>query len=129
MDFSLSEEQEAIRGLAAELLADQVTQESLRAAEDSESPGFDRRLWQRLAEAGLLGVCIAEEHGGLGLGFLELSLLLEEIGRTVAPVPVLPTLAYAAMPIVRFGTAEQQASVLPGIASGETVLSGAFVEP
>jgi alkylation response protein AidB-like acyl-CoA dehydrogenase len=129
MDFSLSEEQEAIRGLAGELLDDQVTQESLRAVEDSETPGFDRALWSKLADAGLLGVCISEEQGGLGLGFLELSLLLEEIGRTVAPVPVLSTLAYGAMPLVRFGSAEQQAAILPGVASGETVLSGGYVEP
>ena len=128
MDFSLTEEQEAIRGLAGELLDDQVTQDSLRAVEDSETPGFDRALWSKLADAGLLGVCISEEHGGLGLGFLELSLLLEEIGRTVAPVPVLPTLAYGAMPLVRFGSAEQQAAILPGVASGETVLSGGYVE-
>jgi alkylation response protein AidB-like acyl-CoA dehydrogenase len=129
MDFSLSEEQEAIRSLAAELLDDQVTQESLRAVEDSETPGFDKKLWSKLAEAGLTGVCIPEEYGGLGLGFLELALLLEEVGRTAAPVPLLASLAYGAMPIARFGSPEQQAAVLPGIASGETVLSGAYVEP
>jgi alkylation response protein AidB-like acyl-CoA dehydrogenase len=128
MDFSLSEEQEAIRSLATELFDDQVTQESLRAVEDSDTPGFDRALWGKLASAGLLGVCIPEEHGGLGLGFLELALLLEEAGRAVAPVPLLPTLAYGAMPIVRFGSPEQHAAVLPGVASGDTVLSGAYVE-
>ena len=90
MDFGLSDEQQAISDLAKEVLADACTPEALRAAEsDPASPGFDRRLWVVLAEAGLLGVCVPEEHGGLGLGLVELALLLEQAGRTVAPVPLL----------------------------------------
>src|SRR4051812_33304908 len=103
MNFDLSDEQEAIRQLARELLEDHCTPETLRAVEASETPGFDRALWAKLAAAGLLGVCVPEEHGGLGLGFLELALLLEEVGRTVAPVPAYAGLALGALPLVRVG--------------------------
>src|SRR4051812_28171755 len=104
MNFDLNEDQEALRGLARELLTDHCTPDRLRSVEDSGTPGFDRDLWAKSAEAGLLGVCIAEEHGGLGLGFLELVLVLEEVGRTVAPVPALGGLALGALPLQQFGS-------------------------
>lgn len=129
MDFGLTDEQQAIRDLAVELLTDHCTPEALRAAEGGDSPGFDRALWSKLAEAGLLGVCIPEEHGGLGLGLVELALLLEEAGRTAAPVPLLGGLAMGALAVVRHGSPAQQAALLPGIAAGTTLVTGALVEP
>ena len=129
MDFSLSDEQQAIRDLAGQLLTDHATPDTIRAVESAGEPTYDTALWGRLAEAGLLGVNIPEEYGGLGLGFVELCQLLEHVGRTVAPVPVLPTLAYAVVPLVKFGTDEQKSSLLPGVAAGETVLTAALVEP
>jgi alkylation response protein AidB-like acyl-CoA dehydrogenase len=129
MDFALTDEQTAVRDLAAEVLGDACTPEALRAAEGGTSPGFDRALWATLAEAGLLGVCIPEGHGGLGLGLVELALLLEEAGRTAAPVPLLGGLALGALTVARHGSAEQQAALLPGIARGELLLTAALVEP
>ena len=129
MDFALTDEQTAVRDLAAEVLGDSCTPEALRAAEGGDSPGFDRALWSRLAEAGLLGVVIPEEHGGLGLGLVELALLLEEAGRTAAPVPVLGGLALGALAVVRHGSADQQSALLPGIARGELLVTAALVEP
>lgn len=129
MDFSLSEEQVAIRDLAREVLTDHCTPERLREVEDSDSPGFDRALWAKLATAGLLGVSIPEEHGGAGLGYLELCLFLEEVGRTVAPIPALGGLVLGARPLAQWGTAEQQQRWLPAIASGEALVAGALVEP
>jgi alkylation response protein AidB-like acyl-CoA dehydrogenase len=128
MDFALSEEQDELRKLAAELLDDHCTPDALAAAERSDSPGFDRKLWAKLADAGLLGIAIPDEFGGLGLGFFELSLLLQEVGRTVAPVPAL-TLVLGALPLVRHGSAEQQAAWLASIASGDRVVTGAYAEP
>lgn len=128
MDFALTDEQTAVRDLAAEVLGDSCTPEALRVAESGTSPGFDRALWAKLAEAGLLGICIPEEHGGLGLGLVELALLLEEAGRTAAPVPVLGALALGALAVVRHGSAEQQAALLPGIARGELLVTAALVE-
>ena len=129
MDFALTDEQTAVRDLAVEVLGDHCTPEALRAAEGGDSPGFDRALWAKLAEAGLLGVCIPEEHGGLGLGLVELALLLEEAGRTAAPVPLLGGLALGALAVVRHGSAEQQAALLPGVAGGELLLTAALTEP
>jgi alkylation response protein AidB-like acyl-CoA dehydrogenase len=128
VDFGLTEEQQAIQGLAAKLLDDHTAPESLRAVEDSETPGLDLELWGRLAEAGLLGVCVPEEYGGAGLGFLETVLLLIEAGRTVAPVPLLTHLAGAALPLVRFGTDEQKQRLLPAASSGQAILTAALAE-
>ena len=129
MDFTRNEEQQAIAELAAKVLADQVTPEGLRAMErELDGLGFDRSLWSTLADAGLLGVPVPEEHGGLGLGLVELTLLLEEVGRNVAPVPVLACLVYGALPVAHFGTDAQRAALLPGVADGSLVLTGALVE-
>jgi alkylation response protein AidB-like acyl-CoA dehydrogenase len=129
MDFTLTENQTTIRDLAAKVLSDHCTPEALRASEDSDSSGFDRTLWAKLADAGLLGITVPEEQGGLGLGFLELSVLLEEVGRYAAPVPALAALALGALTISRHGTEQQQAYSLPGIAAGTSIVTAALVEP
>lgn len=129
MDFALTEDQETIRDLARTLLTDHCTPERLRASEDSDSPGFDRVLWRKLADAGLLGIVVPEAHGGLGLGLVELSVLLEEAGRTVAPVPLWGTQALGALALTRHGSTAQQAALLPGIALGSLLVTAALVEP
>lgn len=129
MDFTLSEEQQAIADLATQLFAEQATTDRLKEIVATDELRFDRSLWSKLAQANLLGVCVPEEHGGLGFGLVELCLVLQQVGRTVAPVPVLATLAYGALPIARFGSAEQRKAVLPGVVNGESVLAGALVEP
>ncbi|HYY06443.1 MAG TPA: acyl-CoA dehydrogenase family protein [Candidatus Limnocylindria bacterium] len=128
MDFALSPEQEALRELARRILADHATHERLKLVE-AGADWFDRAAWEALAGARLLGTAIPEESGGSGLGFLELCLLLEEMGRAVAPVPAWPTLVLGALPLARFGTRAQRAAFLPGVASGEVVLTAALVEP
>jgi 3-oxocholest-4-en-26-oyl-CoA dehydrogenase beta subunit len=129
MDFGLSEEQNEIAGLAKQILDDSVTPDSLRAVEDSDTPGLDRKLWQTIAEAGLLGVAVPEAYGGLGLSYLETIFLLIEAGRTVAPVPLLGHVVGATLPIARFGTDAQQAAWLPRATSGEAILTAALAEP
>ena len=128
MDFSFTPEQEALRELVRRILDDHVTQARLKAVE-AEPDGFDRAAWQALAEARLLGVAVPEDTGGSGLGVLELSLVLEQVGRAVAPIPVFPTLVLGALAIAEFGTAEQRRRWLPGVATGEAVLTAALVEP
>jgi alkylation response protein AidB-like acyl-CoA dehydrogenase len=127
MDFSFSEEQEAVRDLAKQILEGQVTHERLKELEAGEER-FDRKVWQELANAGLLGITLPESVGGAGQSFLAVALLLEQVGRTVAMVPVLPTIVMGAMPIAEFGTDEQKQRYLPGVASGETVLTAALTE-
>jgi 3-oxocholest-4-en-26-oyl-CoA dehydrogenase beta subunit len=125
MDFDFGEEQNTVRELARTILEKEVDSARLRAAEASEG-GVDDALWAQLAEANLLGIALPEQHGGLGFGFLELCSFLEEIGRSLAPVPVFETLVLGALPIAEFGTAEQRARWLPEVAAGRALLSGAL---
>jgi hypothetical protein len=127
MDFSFTEEQEALRQLARTILDDHCTHERLKAVEATPE-WLHRTLWSALAGANLFGVALPEDVGGSGLGFLDLCILLEEVGRAVAPVPVWPTLVLGALPIDRFGSAAQRRRFLPGVISGDAILSAALVE-
>ncbi len=81
------------------------TPQRLRALELSGKPRFDRELWAKLAEAGLIAAGLPEEQGGAGLGFLTLAGIIEQVGRTAAPVPLLETTIMGALPIAEFGSA------------------------
>ncbi len=128
MDFSLSEEQVAVRDLAAQVFQGSVTVEKVKAVEASVDR-VDRDLWRALADAGLLGVVLPEDIGGSGLGPIELCLLLEQQGRVVAPVPLWATLVLGALPIAEFGSAAQRREWLPGVVSGDVLLTAALAEP
>ena len=121
MDFGLTDDQSDILRTARELLAERAKPERVR--EHAEARTTDDALWTELCELGWPGIAIAEEHGGQGFGAIELGLLAEELGRTVAPVPFLPTVLAATL-ITHGGSAEQQQKWLPGLASGE--LTGAL---
>ena len=127
MDFSFSEEQQEIQKLAAQILGDKVTHERLKEVEASPE-WFDRDLWAELAKAGLVGIALPEDVGGGGFGILEAALVLEEIGRTVAPVPYYATVVLGALPVAEFGNDEQRKRLLPGVADGETILTAALSE-
>jgi len=127
MNFSFSEDQTMLRDLAREILEKEVTAERLKEIEQ-DPDWFDRDLWSQLAEANLLGLVAPEDLGGMGLGIEEVCVLLHEIGRAVAPVPLLPALVLASLPIAEFGTAEQKRAWLAPVASGETILTGALVD-
>jgi alkylation response protein AidB-like acyl-CoA dehydrogenase len=129
VDFDLTDEQQATAELAAKLLGDKSTPEALRALDHADDLRFDRELWRAMADAGLLGIALPLEHGGAGLGLVELCLVLEEVGRRTAPVPALAALAFAGLPVTRFGSADQQAALLPPLAAGASVLTAALVEP
>jgi alkylation response protein AidB-like acyl-CoA dehydrogenase len=127
MDFSFTEEQQAVGDLARQILTDQVTHERLKEVEAGQE-GIDRRTWAELAKANLLGVALPEDVGGSGLGFLAACILLYEVGRTVAPVPVLASVVMGALPIVEWGTVEQKERLLPAVIAGEQILTAALVE-
>ena len=120
MDFGLTDDQRDIQRTARELLTSRATPERVR--EHAEAARTDDALWKELAELGWPGIAVAEEHGGQGLGAVELAILCEELGRSVAPVPFLPTVLAATL-IEHAGSDEQRSRWLPGLASGE--LSGA----
>ena len=127
MNFAFTEEQEAIRTLAAEILGAEMTAERIKAAE-REAAWLDAALWQKLAEANLLGVAVPERFGGMGMGFLELCVLLHEVGRAVAPGPWLATLVHGALPLAEFGSEVQRAAWLPRVAAGTAQLAAALPE-
>ncbi len=127
MDFNFSEEQIALRDLAREILEAEVTPELLKQTEQGPD-AYNTALWSRLADANLLGLGVPEELSGMGFGIVELCLLLQEVGRAVAPVPALPTLVLGALPIARFGTAAQKKQFLPAVATGDMLLSAALVD-
>ncbi len=127
MDFTISEELQSVQQLAQQILGDFTEPDKLKAVE-ARSTRYDPALWQALAEAGLLGVDIDESHGGMGMGYFALATLCEEVGRTVAPVPVVPVLVGAAGTLSRFGTDGQKDQWLPGIAAGSTLVTSALEE-
>src|SRR5271167_2395473 len=124
MDFGLTDDQRDIQRTARDLLAERAT--FARVREHAEAGSTDTILWKELCELGWPGIAISEEHGGQGLGTIELSILCEELGRSMAPVPFLAS-AMAACVIEQAGSAEQRERWLPGLASGETIgaLAGA----
>ena len=117
MDFGLTDDQREIQRTAHDLLADRARPDRMR--EHAEASRTDTELWREVAELGWPGIAVAEEHGGQGLGAVELQLLCEELGRSVAPVPFLPTVLAATL-IEHAGSDEQRARWLPGLARGET---------
>ena len=127
MDFSFSEEQQAVQGLAAQIFEGQATAERVREVE-AGAERFDRELWVELAKAGLLGIALPESVGGAGLGLVEALLVQEEAGRRVAPTPLWPTVFLGALPIAEFGSDALQQAWLPGVVSGDVILTGAFEE-
>src|SRR3954469_9982709 len=116
MDFGLTDDQRDIQRTARELLADRAKPERVR--EHAEAGTTDTELWRELAELGWPSIAVAEEHGGQGLGTVELAILCEELGRSVAPVPFLPTVL-AATVIEHAGSAEQRSRWLGPLAAGE----------
>ncbi len=126
MDFAPTPEGVDAAALAATILQDHCTNERLKAAETGAGR-FDRDLWGRLGEAGLLGLAVPETHGGSDLGVLELCSVLVEAGRRVAPVP-LGAHVVTALALARFGSADQQARWLPQAVSGGVVLTCALSE-
>ena len=128
MDFSFDEVQEDVRGLAARLVEARVTPSRLRELE-AGLDRMDRDLWAELAAANLLGLCLPERDGGSGYGILEAVVVLEELGRAVAPVPFLETVVLGAMTVADHGSDEQRARLLPPVVGGSSVLTAALQEP
>jgi alkylation response protein AidB-like acyl-CoA dehydrogenase len=127
VDFTTTEDQQALVGLATQILTDRATPKRLTELE-KEGVWLDADLWSRLAEAGVVGAALREDVGGGGLGFTELALLLEQVGAHVAPVPLLETVLCAALPIDVFGTDEQRQRDLPDVVAGRALLTAALVE-
>jgi alkylation response protein AidB-like acyl-CoA dehydrogenase len=128
MDFSLSDEQEAIRDAARGIFASRSASRHDRVDGRGAVDGFDSDLWHDLAAANLLGIGVPERAGGSGGGLTEIAILLVEAGRALVRVPLLPTLLLGVLPLVRCGNGAHD-DLLARVVSGSAVLTAALVEP
>ncbi len=127
MDFGFSEEQEMLRQSARNLLEKECPSTLVRRLMEEER-GYEPELWKKIAELGWLGLVIPEAYGGSALGYVDLVLVLEEMGRVVLPSPFIWTVMVAEA-INRAGTEAQKKALLPKIAAGELVATIAWMEP
>jgi alkylation response protein AidB-like acyl-CoA dehydrogenase len=127
MDFGLSEEQRLLEQTLRRWLDEQVPVARVREIAASEA-GFDAKLWQGLAELGVLGLLVAEEHGGSGLGLLDAALAMESLARAATPAPYLGSAVLAPVALATAGTESQQRSWLPRLASGTARIGVALGE-
>ncbi|MFZ4670227.1 MAG: acyl-CoA dehydrogenase family protein, partial [Microthrixaceae bacterium] len=129
MNFAFSEEQEELRGIVRSFLSDKSDEATVRELMDTES-GYDQATWTQMAEQmGLQALVIPEEFGGQGYGFVELVVVLEEMGRRLLCAPFFSTVVLAGQTLIHSGDDAAQQQYLPGIASGETIATLAYTEP
>ena len=121
MNFDFSDDQKALRDTARKFLNEKAGSASTRAVLNDAGVSYDRALWRSAADMGWLGASIPEDHGGLGLGRLELCVLAEEIGRAVAAIPFSSTLYFFAEALMLAGSDAQKAALLPQVAAGEAI--------
>ena len=127
MDFSLSEEQQAVADLADQIFTGTLSNERMKEIDHTDDR-FDHELWTELALAGLIAISLPEAHGGAGLDFLASALLCERAGQHVAPVPLLAALS-GALAVAEYGTPAQRAALLPAAGAGDAILAPALIEP
>ncbi|MBM3673724.1 MAG: acyl-CoA dehydrogenase [Actinobacteria bacterium] len=129
MNFAFSEEQEQLRDAVRKFLEAKSPESEVRTLMET-TDGYDPAVWSQMAkELGLQSLHIPEAYGGQGFSWVELGIVLEEMGRALLCAPYFSTVVLAANAILNAGTDEQKAELLPGIASGETIATLAFTEP
>jgi alkylation response protein AidB-like acyl-CoA dehydrogenase len=129
VNFAFSDEQEELRQTVRRFLEGKSPSAEVRRLMES-SDGYDAAVWKQMGqELGLQGLHIPEEFGGQGFTFVELAIVLEEMGRVLLCAPYFSSVVLAANAILNAGTEAQKAELLPGIASGETIATMAFTEP
>ncbi len=128
MDFGFSQEQDLLRSTARKFLENECTSTFVRARME-EPAGVTDDFWMKLAEQGWLGLIYPEEYGGSGLGFVDLTVLMEEMGRCVMPGPFFSTVLLGGLAILEAGSPEQKKEWLPKIAAGQAKATLALTEP
>src|SRR4030042_4022177 len=127
MDYEYSEEQQILKKVARDFLEKECPKSLVREMEEDEK-GYSPELWRKMAELGWMGLVFPEEYEGMGGDFLDLVILLEEMGRAILPAPFLSTVVCGGLPILENGTEEQKREFLPKIANGEMILAFAMPE-
>lgn len=126
MFSSLTEEQQEFQALVRDFLSEKSTEADVRRLMATEE-GYDARLWQQMAqEVGLQGIAIPDEYGGQGFGWIELGIVLEEMGKVLLCAPFFSTVVLAASAIIESADAAASAARLPGIADGSSIATLAF---
>jgi alkylation response protein AidB-like acyl-CoA dehydrogenase len=128
MKLTLTEEQEMLKKTARDFLTDKCPKKFIKQIEESET-GYSRELWQEIAELGWMGLAFPEKYGGGGMNFLDLAVLLEEIGRACLPGPFFSTVILGGLPILDLGSEEQKQEYLPKLIRGEKIFTLALTEP
>src|SRR5436305_14863476 len=128
MDFGFNQEQELLRNTARKFLGNRCTSEFVRARM-AEPAGVTDAFWTKLAEQGWLGLIYPEEYGGTGLGFVDLTVLMEEMGRAVMPGPFFSTVLLGGLAILEAGSPAQRKEWLPKLAAGQAKATLALTEP
>ncbi|RLC94157.1 MAG: acyl-CoA dehydrogenase [Chloroflexi bacterium] len=127
MDLDLSEDQKMLRTAARDFLEKECTKQHVRDMEQDEN-GYSPELWSKMVQLGWMGLPFPESYGGGGWGFLDLVLLLEEMGRVCLPGPFLPTVVLSGLPILAAGSEEQKQELLPQVCQGK-IFTLALTEP
>ena len=128
MDLEWNEEQEMLREMVRGVCAEYAPVDLVRSLEDDPT-GYPADLWKQLGELDLLGITIPEAFGGSEQGMLEAAIVYEEFGRSLAPTPHFVSCVLSAGVILRDGSKEQKREWLPRIASGDAILTPAWLEP
>ena len=128
MNLDFSEEQEMLREMVRSLCTEHAGIDVVRAMED-DPMGYPADLWKQLGEVELLGILIPEEFGGAGMNMLDAAVVYEELGRSLAPSPHFVSCVLAAGAILEAGDEEQKKEWLPRLASGDAIISPAWLEP
>ena len=128
MNFDFSDDQKLLRDQARKFLFDKCDRKSVRTILDDDQLHYHKELWSQISEMGWTGTAIPEEYGGLGLGMLELCVIAEELGRSLAPTPFSSSIYLFAEFIKNYGSEDQKKKFLPAIASGEKIGTFALSE-
>ena len=126
MDVLLNEEEEMVKNAAREFLEGECPP-SLAREMEKDDLGYPPGLWQQMARLGWLGLALPEKYGGQELPLTYLGIIMEELGRAIAPVPLHSTIV-PALTIALDGTEEQRQAVLPSVNSGDLVMTWALTE-
>src|SRR2546427_3337910 len=128
MDFGFSEEQEMLRKSARDFLVKECAMTYVRQMMEDER-GFRDEQWEQMAGLGWMGLILPEEHGGAGLDFVDLIVVLEEMGRVVLPDPFFSTVVLGGAALLEGGSAAQKKELLPKLAAGKLRVTLAQLEP
>ena len=128
MNFDFSDDQKLLRDQARKFLFDKCDRKSVRTILDDDQLHYHKELWSQISEMGWTGTAIPEEYGGLGLGMLELCVIAEELGRSLAPTPFSSSIYLFAEFIKNYGSEDQKKKFLPSIASGKKIGTFALSE-